>query len=239
VRQHLAGEVALLAELADALCVPVPRPEPCRGDPARAVRYRRLPGTRLDQHLDGPHCLSIARQLGRFLDGLHSFPTARVSELGVRTYDPSSWLEQTRIFYAEARQRVFPFLDTQERRRAIRFIERHLTADADSRFTLMHGDLKPEHVLCDTATGLVTGVIDWTDARVGDPAVDFAWLVHATNKEFREALLGSYSSADPDLVERAHFYYRIEPWHILIFGLQNHRQQLINSGLAGVRARLA
>jgi aminoglycoside phosphotransferase (APT) family kinase protein len=239
IQQHFAGEVALLAELADLLSVPVPRPELSPNNLAAAVRYRKLPGTRLDEHLDGPHRLTLADRLGRFLSELHDFPASRARELGVRAYDPSSWLEQFRIFYANARLRAFPLLNPRERKRAGDLIESYVVDDAKLSFTpsLMHGDLAPEHVLCNNA-GLITGVIDWTDARIGDAAVDLAWLVHGTDSEFASAVLASYPAKDPGMVERARFYYQVVPWHVLLFGLEEGRTELIDSGLADVRQRL-
>ncbi|MFS0920253.1 macrolide 2'-phosphotransferase MphJ [Brevibacillus sp. 179-C 1.1 NHS] len=38
--------------------------------------------------------------------------------------------------------------------------------------TLVHGDLHPGHILVDE-TGKVTGLLDWTEAEVADPATDF------------------------------------------------------------------
>lgn len=47
--------------------------------------------------------------------------------------------------------------------------------------TVIHADLGPEHVL--KRDGRVSGVIDWTDVSVGDPARDLAWLLHGTSAE--------------------------------------------------------
>jgi aminoglycoside 2''-phosphotransferase len=41
----------------------------------------------------------------------------------------------------------------------------------------VHNDLCAEHVLVDAATGELTGVVDFGDALVGDPVVDFVGLV--------------------------------------------------------------
>jgi aminoglycoside phosphotransferase (APT) family kinase protein len=38
----------------------------------------------------------------------------------------------------------------------------------------IHGDLGPEHVLMDPASGRIAGVIDWGDVVIGDPAIDLA-----------------------------------------------------------------
>ena len=40
-----------------------------------------------------------------------------------------------------------------------------------------HGDLGPEHVLV-SASGDLSGVLDWEEVGIGDPAWDFAWWVH-------------------------------------------------------------
>lgn len=38
---------------------------------------------------------------------------------------------------------------------------------------LVHGDLHPGHIVVDPA-GRVTGLLDWTEAEVADPALDFS-----------------------------------------------------------------
>jgi len=236
IEANMVAEAALLAEIADRLPVPVPRPELSSSAGVRAMLYRKLPGTGVDEHLTGADRLELAGRLGEFLGELHAFPAERVKEVGVRAYDAAAWHEGLQTFYSDARRSAFPFLAADERRRATDFIERRLEDDTNVEFTLMHGDLEPQHILCDG--GQVTGVIDWTDARVGDPAVDLAWVVHGTDREFADAVLDRYPGGDPTLLERARFYYRIVPWHVLIFGVAEGREDLIASGLRGVRKRL-
>jgi aminoglycoside phosphotransferase (APT) family kinase protein len=70
---------------------------------------------------------------------------------------------------------VLPALDIDEQRRA-----EALFADVETLAgfepVLTHSDLLPEHMLC--RDGRLVGVIDWGDARVGDPALDYAWLLN-------------------------------------------------------------
>jgi len=63
---------------------------------------------------------------------------------------------------------------------------------------LTHSDLGPEHLLC--RDGRLVGVIDWGDARVGDPALDYSWLL---NGPFR------HWEVDADLRRRARFCHRL------------------------------
>jgi aminoglycoside phosphotransferase (APT) family kinase protein len=92
---------------------------------------------------------------------------------------------------------VLPLLDVRERPRGEALLETALGLRFEP--ALVHGDLGPEHILhCGVE---LTGVIDWSDARVGDPAIDFAWRLHGTSAEFAAELLRSYVSADDGLFE--------------------------------------
>lgn len=41
---------------------------------------------------------------------------------------------------------------------------------------LVHGDIAPQNLIADPDTGALTGIVDWGDAALDDPAVDFAKL---------------------------------------------------------------
>lgn len=51
---------------------------------------------------------------------------------------------------------------------------------------LSHGDLHPGHMLLED--GALTGVLDWTEARVGDPGVDLAMMVRCFGRGATEAI---------------------------------------------------
>lgn len=100
---------------------------------------------------------------------------------------------------------------------------------------LLHADLGPEHVLC--RDGRVVGVIDWSDARVGDAALDLAWCLNGTPTEIADAAAGTYG-VDAELRERSLFYHRLGPWYEVIYGLETGQHRFVASGVEGVRARL-
>jgi aminoglycoside phosphotransferase (APT) family kinase protein len=58
-----------------------------------------------------------------------------------------------------------------------------------------------EHVLLNTDTQAITGVIDWSDASISDPVVDFVGLCHWGGAPFARAVLDAY---DGDLSAPAH-----------------------------------
>lgn len=63
-----------------------------------------------------------------------------------------------------------------------------------SEATLVHGDLHPGHVLVDDGHRVV-GLIDWSEAHVGDPATDFSLLYASIGFDALKALLDRYSAA--------------------------------------------
>jgi aminoglycoside phosphotransferase (APT) family kinase protein len=230
VREVLEWEARLLPELEPALPVPVPRFEHVAED-FRAVAYRKLEGSSADVSRAGP-----GAELGRFLAALHSFPVERARELGAPSHD-RGWHGRYEAFTRGLLGRVGPMLG-EARPAAEEMLSAYLDDPANFAFEprLIHADLGPAHVL---ARGdELTGVIDWSDARIGDPALDFAWALNGTSSVFAEAVLDAYAPDDPLLAERALFFHRLGPWYELHYGVHFDQPAFVESGLAGVRSRL-
>lgn len=230
VAAQLAVEMALLAELASALPVAVPRVEASGTDGAAWFAYRWIDGGPMGRR-------ARAGDVGAFLSALHGFPVHRAAALGVPDGD---WRAAVGRDLADFERRVVPLLGVRDRARARRRFERFRgdPASASVRATLIHGDLGPEHLLCDP-DGRLVGVIDWTDARIGDPALDFAWLLNRLGERFGSELLAAYEGeADAGFCDRAAFYHLLGPWHEVTYGLDRGGPDYVESGLAGVRARL-
>jgi aminoglycoside phosphotransferase (APT) family kinase protein len=232
----LRKEAALLPELGPALPVPVPEPDIVVRDGVFFVGHRKIEGRALSAARPG-----LAEQLAAFLSALHSFPVARAAELSVPVLDAHGALERDRQLAQRCERLVFPLLERAERETARAMFEEffQVASNVELETVLIHADLGPEHILC--RGDLVSGVIDWSDARVGDPALDFAWLLFGLDEPFAEALLDSYAgsrAADDSLRERALFYHRLGPWHEVLYGLERGGDAFVQSGLDGVRRRL-
>jgi aminoglycoside 2''-phosphotransferase len=241
-------EAALLPELAPALPAPVPRFDIVRlGEPdAPFVAYALLLGEQLS-----PGWLAaaspeqrgrLAEQLGGCLGALHRFPPTRAAALGVPAYTAATWHAEYVEFFAWVREHVFPLLDHAERRQVAAFWETFLGDDTNVLFSpvLIHRDLGNEHVLHDPATGALTGVIDWGDVSIGDPAQDFVGFYHSLGRPFAEKVLASYTlPVDDTFWRRVAFYAGLDPFHTMRFGIIDGQQALVAEGLAALRAQLA
>ena len=236
---HLPGEdetlrkqIALLPELAHEVSGSVPVPEHVSLDPP-CMGYRRIEGVPFPEVGDEG---IWPERLGRFLYDVHMVPPEFV---GMRARSAEVVREDQRFELEEWRRRIVPMLDPDERERALDMFAAYVDDDASWGFAtcLTHGDLGPEHILV-TPAGDLAGVIDWGDAAVGDPAWDFAWLLGAAPLAGERALSAYGGEPDQRFRDRARFVFALMPWHEVAYGLSTDQPGFVESGLAGVRARL-
>jgi aminoglycoside 2''-phosphotransferase len=181
---------------------------------------------------------SIARQVGRFLSELHSFPVERAAALGVPVYSPEGWRQHYVEFYEKVRPLVLPLLSPGEAASVESFWRDLLGGEEHFAFSpaLIHRDLDDAHMLVDSER--IVGVIDFGDVCIGDQALDFAGCEGA----FREEALTAYG-ASPEvharLSARADAYRKIGPFHAVIYGIEGNHAEWLQRGVEAVRARLA
>lgn len=100
---------------------------------------------------------------------------------------------------------------------------------ADFHSALVHGDLTGGNLLCDPE-GRLTGVIDWSDAPVTDPAFDFAGLL-TVDRRLADEALDSYRGEKSRLMERARLYLRTIPLREIASGVEQKSNRVIRTGL--------
>jgi aminoglycoside 2''-phosphotransferase len=239
-------EARLLPELSATLSVAVPRFEFLwPGSPTYPhsfVGYRMIAGQSLDATLlRSLQAEPLAAQLGRAIAELHRFPAVQAAKAGVPGGDGQHWRAEYRELYERIQTRVFPLLSAAARARCAAQFEAFLQNEAYFRFrpTLIHRDLNAEHILVDPARNAVSGIIDWGDAAIGDPAIDFTGLYAELDREFMDQVLAHYDAAgDHTLRERALFYAFVMPFHAILFGQSTGSQRHIDQGLAQLQAAI-
>ncbi len=225
VGKNLRTETTLLRWLQQRLPAAVPVPELVTAEPL-CVRHRIVRGEPVARGQ-----LGAAAGLGRFLAALHAVPVAEAVARGVPDQQRSR--EESRAHLADMHRRVLPLLNRAERRGGLAVLA---AASACDGHQLVHGDLGPDHVL--TAGDRLAGVIDWSDARVADPARDLAWPLHGADATFGAVVAAAYGGVPDALCDRALGWHRLGPWYEVLHGLDGGGDAFVASGLAGVRARL-
>jgi aminoglycoside 2''-phosphotransferase len=226
--RSLTREVRLLEILGEHLTVPVPRPalvgtldEP-NGWPF--LVYERLPGSPIvnPSSLRSADRDRLARFLARLLAELDRCPPGALGELGLPAGDRSSWATAYRKLERRYRRVAADRLPAPLDRDISRLFRGFFAVLEESRYrpTLIHCDLWPSHVLWNRARTGPSGVIDWEDARFGDPAFDLSALGELGPTVTRTLIARRRSPEDDSFVERLLFYRRILPLHGVLFGIE-------------------
>jgi aminoglycoside phosphotransferase (APT) family kinase protein len=192
----LEMEARLMPALGPRLPLPVPIPEflgtPSEVFPWPFLGHRKIPGrTACTVHLDDTQRTQLAEPLARFLKALHTIPADEAARLGAgsdpfQRLDMAPRLSRARTTLDELVQRGI--LDNLKPLWCLLNAAPALYSARAN--TLVHGDLYARQLLLDSE-GQVSGIIDWGDVHLGNPAVDFA-LAHSflpaqAHAEFRQA----------------------------------------------------
>ncbi|MEU6414224.1 aminoglycoside phosphotransferase family protein [Microbispora sp. NPDC046933] len=220
-------EAALLAAVSELSPLPVPQPI-FVDEEAGALAYGKLPGRPLNTHpVREP--TRLAAPLGAFLSRVHGAPVERMEAFVPRdTYSMSELLEEAEGYYRDIVAHLPPA--------AQRLVEGFLSTAAPAEpgvLTFCHNDLGSEHLLVDVEASAVTGVIDWTDAAIADPAYDLALVYRDLGPEVYERTLAHYQGRHDDADhERAVFYARCALLEDVAYGLRSGARSYADAGLA-------
>nr|PZN00249.1 MAG: aminoglycoside phosphotransferase [Actinomycetota bacterium] len=194
----------------------------------RAVVYSDVQGSPLVLAAVEPGP-GLAASIGRTIAQIHELPTTLVEDQGLPSYTAE-----------EYRQRRLAELDAGAQtglvppRLADRW-EQQLENISWWRFepTVVHGDMG-EHQLM-VREGIVTGVLDWMDTRVADPADDLAWLVAAAPEDVLDSVMEAYMMGrrelrDPHLLDRARLASELALLRWLMYGVRTENADVIEDG---------
>lgn len=218
-------EAALLTAVAAVSSLPVPEPV-FVDEPTGILAYRRLPGVPLlVRPVADP--AALVEPLAAFLTALHADAHGSLSALVEADDTPGEeWLADATTSYETASG----VIAARDRPRVEAFLAAPPPGSPRGT-TFCHNDLGAEHVLADGAT--VTGVIDWTDAAVADPAADFGRLYRDLGPDVVERIVASYGG-DRDAVgpERVAFYARCALLEDLAYGVESGAAEYARAALA-------
>ena len=224
-------EAAVLDAVAPVTPVAVPRPVfvvPEEG----CIAYERLPGVPLldvPGAVRGEHAAVVGTRLGGLLRALHDLPRERMGALAGTDDVP---LEDWHSEAAELRDAVAAALPPDALRAVDAFLAQAPPA-GPAALVFSHNDLGIEHVLVDPATLDVTGVIDWGDAAVADPARDFGRILRDLGPAALDAAAAAYG-VDAPLVDRVRFHARCALLEDLAYGLEGGGDEYTDKSLEGV-----
>ncbi|MFE1557763.1 macrolide 2'-phosphotransferase [Streptomyces sp. NPDC058734] len=242
----LAFEGAVLTAVRDRVPVPVPH---WRLHTPDLVAYPRLPGE--PAGTEDPDTLVYAwsmdplahpdrylEPLARTLVAVHTTATDASPALAHRVAtdgaDPGTVRARTADRLARARAEL-PLPAAGVRRWRSWLDDDRLWP---ARLTLVHGDVHPGHTLVTrprSGPPVLAGLLDWANAHVGDPAVDFVDLLYAGGPAVLDPLLAAYRAAGGEVRPglREHVLARADfLWvHVALRGLDTGRPAWVRTAL--------
>lgn len=184
----------------------------------RVVVYRELPGHPLDLTALTPGPGPTA-SLGAAIAQIHELPIDLLDAAHAPIFDAESYRRRrlAEVDDAARTSKVPPVLLARW--------ERALEDVALWHFhpTAVHGDLAADNVMM--SNGAVSAIINWSNAHVGDPAQDLAWLYAAAPEESLDTLDEAYAMGrslqpDPHLGSRATLYSELAVARWLLHGVR-------------------
>jgi aminoglycoside 2''-phosphotransferase len=177
----------------------------------------------------------IAVQIATFLQQLHSIPITAVLSNTLPLQDTrSDWAK----LYLQFREQLFPYLKNEDRDRVTNtfaaFVE-----NADNfnyQPVLRHGDFGTVNLLFDEETQIITGVIDFGQAALGDPALDFAAIMAPFG--YSESFVRRFEPIypiDESTLTRARFYVSTFALKEALYGILSETARAFESGMARYR----
>ncbi|GAA2490261.1 macrolide 2'-phosphotransferase [Streptomyces gobitricini] len=240
---QLAVEGAVLSAVRDRVPVAVPD---WRLDTPDLVAYPRLPGEAAGGEDPGTLVYAwsmdpLARPdhylepLARCLVAVHATPLDGTWELpGAHPAGPDA----VRSRIADKLTRARTELDLPAAR--LRGWQEWLDDDRlwPDRLVLVHGDVHPGHTLVERrASGppVLSGLLDWANAGIGDPAADFVDMLYAGGTDVLGRLLDAYRAAGGEVRDgmRAHILARASfIWvHVALRGLDTGTPAWVETAL--------
>jgi len=197
--------------------------------------YSRINGTALSV-IDRP--TEYSGIIGAALRDLHAFPVDRAATLLRLGPTETAWRYRYEDLWEIVSTTALPEMNSQ----LADDVRRHyhgLVGDPPA-FPpcLVHNDLGAEHVLVRNGDGAPpVALLDFEDATVGDPAIDFTPLVARLGAAVLPELVGDRDLGDR-LTERLWFYRWMGSVHAVIYGVVAGVEVERAGGLAELRRRL-
>ncbi len=205
-RQALNHEAQILDLVRRHVSLPVPAFE---FQDTGFVLYRLLPGEALHRETilrqDEATQDRLAEQIAGFLQAMHAIPHDDLEAAQIPVSDAARTRETWISFYHDLERDVFPLLMSHAREWVIDHFAPLLNGSLDLTYdpVLIHGDLGPYHILYEARQ--ISGVIDFGTAGLGDPADDFANIIHGLGESFLHRMITHYS-AITSFLDRARFH---------------------------------
>ncbi len=239
----LERESKVLPYIAPRLPAAIPCPiyigKPSRDYPHPFHGYKWIPGTSANKAVvvDGKLPI-LATELGSFVKSLHCIELP----VDLRNILPLGDENGARGSFKDCFHRIWEIFDNvvslklipDEKAIGHLLEQANVVATCDKAHEcVVHGDLYFAHLLLED--GQLSGVIDWGDMHIGDPANDLAIAFQYFPASARPSFFQWYGPSSNDLLLRARLWAAYSSVILIWYGHHNNKQDLVERGLLGCK----
>lgn len=245
-RKELEKEIQVTSRLRGFIPVKIPHfVSWARNEELHSAAYELIHGTILTNQdvgetpsvrLDDPEIamsrMEIARQLANILNSVHSIDMVTAEEV-LKPFVGESWNQKNLRRIREFKTVANSYFDTDTASLCTSFLDNLSDVMNNLAFPprFIHGDFGGWNILYDSEKRQITGLLDWADSGIGDPAADFLELIYDFGKDFAGMVLEFYAFRDDaDIMKRAETYMQIAGFQDLKYGLESETDYFIKRG---------
>jgi aminoglycoside 2''-phosphotransferase len=236
-RASLQQEHDVLDLVREVVAMPVPLLDQLTDDYGS---YPYLPGSPLQHDLvmaqPGQIQDRLAWQIGIFMRQLHAIPMRVLRQRRIPTSETvrnrDDWL---RLLEGVQRE-LFPWMKASVCESVVRHFQPLLEDEGWLRYrpALVHGDLRPQHILIEPGASQISGIIDFSASGVGDAAVDVACLLYHYGESF-VVRMGRFYPGIGQLIDRARFWAGTLELQWALAGLRSSDPSWLVAHIGGAR----
>ncbi|MCL4326331.1 MAG: aminoglycoside phosphotransferase family protein [Candidatus Thermoplasmatota archaeon] len=231
-------EVDLLRALKGLLPITIPEPEirmvKKNGIDTMFMIYSQIPGIIPDPcYMNNINYFKIGAYLSSFLNVLHTIPLSIVDNIKLNRVGAINLKNRYKMIFIKLKKYGFPLLNNATVVYLQNLFDKFLSLDlSDFTPVLIHGDIGPGNILFNQNCLHITGIIDWEDCEVGDPAIDLAGVrSYLGNKIFNIVYEKYTGKIDSTFMERIRFYESVIGIYPLLYGIENNHEVYIKKGI--------
>lgn len=239
-------ELKVLDLIREYISLRIPKPIYVSSDPNNPfIGYEKINGISLSRCFDRTNendQKNIADQLGKFLSELHSskvYQKICTTWKNEQEFNPSQYQCHWQNYFEKVQENGYPLLNTKQIQWTSQIFLDFLEEKENFDFTptVVHRDFDTSNVLVDPTTFEVTGIIDFEETGVYDPAGDF--IFYDEGDFFLNHLLASYSEVkDRNFKNRMKFLYCRAGLIYILTGLEGSIPKMVEYGLQLVNKRM-
>lgn len=205
------------------------------------VGYEMIPGISLSRCLKNfslQNQATVASQIGIFLTQLHSSSLRAQFDIKTTDYKSSEeflhiYKEQWAQLFQKTQKIIYPLFSKDQQEWIEHIFMEFLSNPQNFIFEpcFIHGDFDTSNILVDPISAKITGVIDFEDCRLYDPAADL--LFFDEGAEFLEEIIDHYNAhiVDQPFRNRMKFLYSRTCLAYIEWGMDNNRPELVKAGM--------